>query len=256
VNGEIKGPLATITGCHIQLLLYDADGSLKEAISPFSNAGVPTTQCNTISELETKLRLAATPSISVITGSERDRQMLSDHVREIERINHSRSGVPVRTLVVLTAPGSPRFVHDLRALGAETIIYSRPETNVQQILTWFRWEFSRQRQILPTIRVLFSGSEEATVTLIGSLSQVELIYRGKLLDLFQALDHRWRTKKYLADRAEISLSSLNEYIKRRRDEFDAKRRDAGVLPRAKDVFQCKKLSGAWLYRMMANIVYE
>lgn len=124
------------------------------------------------------------------------------------------------------------------------------------ILSWFRWEFNRQLSILPTIRVLFSNSEEATVSLIGSLSQIELIYRGKLLDLFQALDHKWRTKKYLADRAEISVSSMNEYIKRLRDEFDAKRENAGILARGTDVFQCKKVSGAWLYRILANVVYD
>jgi hypothetical protein len=105
------------------------------------------------------------------------------------------------------------------------------------------------------MRILFSNSDEATVLLVGRIAEVELIYRGKLLDLFETMaDNRWRTKKYLAHHIDIALSSVNEYVKRLRDEFSLKKRRAGVSTTGKQVFQSRKVSGVWVYRPKANVI--
>ena len=208
----------------------------------------------TLADLELRMRSSTGPVITVLVAPEKEKDAILHHLREVERLNSSNSATQVRSLVLLEESASPELFYRIKAFGAETLPLESARATIEPCIRLLLWELAPSQKALPIIRVLFSGSDEVALLLVGKLAETELIYRGKLLDLFEILDHRWRTKKYLAEHTGISVSSINEYIKRLRDEFDAKRRSAGVSKRGKDVFQSQKIAGIWLYRLMATIV--
>ncbi len=207
-----------------------------------------------ISALEARMRTVTESAIAIVAAEQQEEKVLVQHVREVERVNNSQSDVPLRTIICLGPHASPSLIHKIRSFGSEGLPFTSDDPAIEPFVDYFVWELINQHERLPKIRVLFPNSDEATVLLVGRLSETELVYRGKVLNLFEALDRRWRTKRYLADHADIALGTVNEYMKRLRDEFNFKRRYAGVGLTAKNVFQSRKISGVWVYRLMATVI--
>ncbi|HET9283709.1 MAG TPA: hypothetical protein VFR24_17280 [Candidatus Angelobacter sp.] len=207
----------------------------------------------TIPELEHEMRRIAGGVLTVIFATESERPTVIGHLREVERFVNSQEYCAVRTLVLLLDFAPPSLVAEFRGFGAEAMSLKPVHSTEQEFVNLLTWELGDSYRVWPTINISYSRSTEAVVTLVGKRAEVYLPYSGRLLDVLQALDHKWRRKKYIAKRADIPLSQTNMYIKRLRGIYNANRREAGVNVVGKNVFQAKKIGGIWLYRLAARL---
>jgi len=102
--------------------------------------------------------------------------------------------------------------------------------------------------------VTYGSAASDVVTLEAPKSHEPLEYHGRVVDLLESLDHRWKTKKKLSELSGIPIGSIKVYFLRLRREFNRKRRSAGVSSWGKSVFQSRKINGVWVYRLMASLV--